>query len=593
MWVLLTGEGRPDSAATLTLRRDGPRGPILAERRVAPVPENEQVSLSLKEPAGPGTFYLELTGKQGSVYWWSSRRDAYSHGTAFIDGKPLVRGDRCFGFALSDRGLVDWSAELKGAHLHCSLVVKRQQRKEYRPSLALTFPWKRDGYDTTDVRWTPFRHLVTDTGCFLPVEAFKRLSWDWSLDKGAASTRFCGTGGFDLRLVHTPPQLVTRMDAERIHFLLGTVGHVEVLPHEEGLPPYFPRFFTSDSRLDRSLNGFSWTFLTDISSTPCTFAFDSAKVCWIGGPIHDQYRRHLLHFTHRVDADGYIWSRGESRGWNGSDCSDHDSRLYDSNAPFILACRRMYCWTGDRTFLDAVLPTIRKAVGYLLDKMHGREGLLTIDSPEHSGVPASSSASSYFDCIPAGYRDAYVNAFFVPALQAAADLERAGKEESRAVELEKLIPLARRRFHEVFWNPTAGRYIGWIDLQGTRHDCGMTYVNTIAATHGLADAEQVARMFHWMSEQPTASGQPDTFSRWIFAPRSNTIHCREQRNRYPFDQWCEDGGAILWTAYYEIMARARFLGTDNAWNRFRQILRSLCDARSSRRRQPALPGRDQ
>jgi hypothetical protein len=100
----------------------------------------------------------------------------------------------------------------------------------------------------------------------------------------------------------------------------------------------------------------------------------------------------------------------------------------------------------------------------------------------------------------------------------------------------------------------------------------MTYVNTIAATHGLADREQVRRMFRWMTEEPTASGQPDTFSRWIFAPRSNTLHCSEQRNAYSYEEWCEDGGAILWTAYYEIMARARFLGADDAWRRFRQIL---------------------
>ena len=134
-----------------------------------------------------------------------------------------------------------------------------------------------------------------------------------------------------------------------------------------------------------------------------------------------------------------------------------------------------------------------------------------------------------------------------------------------------MIPLARQRFNETFWNPAAGRYISWIDVPGTRHDCGMTYVNTIAAAHGLANAEQ-AWIFRWMHERPTASGKREHVSRWIFAPRSNTIHCTEQRNKYAYDEWCEDGGAILWTAYYEIMARAGFLGADDAWDRFVQIL---------------------
>ena len=568
VWVLLTGEGRPDSAATLTLRRDGPGGPVLARRRVVPVPENEQVSLLPTELLPPSTYYLELGEKQGGVYWWSGRGDPYPKGTAFLDGQPVAGHDRCFGIQLADRGSLDWSAELRGAQLHGKLAVTRQERQGYRPTLALTFPWKRDGFDTDDTRWTPFRHLVTDSGSFLPVEAFKRLSRDWSLDKGATATRFHGTGGFDLLL----PQLVTRMDADRIHFLLGDGGHVELLPHTDDLPAHFPRFFTSDASLDPRLNRFLWTFLTEISSTPCTLGFDAIKLCWTGGPVRDQFQRILLHFTHRVDADGYIWSRGESRGWDGSDCSRHDSRLYDTNAPFLLACGETYRWTGDRAFLDAALPTVRKATDYLLKPLHGREGLLTIDSPGHSGLPASSASSSYFDCIPAGYRDAYVNTFLVPALLSAADLERAAGNAPRAAELESLAALARRRFNETFWDTARGRYIGWIDVQGGRHDCGMTYVNTIAATHGLASAEQVGRMFRWMTDEPTASGKPDTFTRWIFAPRSNTEHCREQRNRYLYDEWCEDGGAILWTVYYEVMARARFLCADDAWRRFVQIL---------------------
>lgn len=571
VWAFLTGEGRPDSAATLVLHRDGPDGPVLAQRRVVPVPENEQVPLVLPEPVAPGTFYLEISRKQGSVYWWSSRRDAWPNGMALLDRKPAA-GDRCFGYHLADRGIVDWSAELKGPRLDCRLVVRNQERKGYRPALAIAFPWQRDGYDTSDRRWTPFDYLFTDSGSFLPVEAFKRLSRDWALDKQAQSTRLAGTGGFDLRLGHSQRQLVTRMDSDRIHFLLANGDSVEVLPHADKAPADLPVFLVSDDSLAQQLNRFLWTFSTDVSSTPCTFAYDALKLCWTGGPVRDQFQRILLHFTHRIDDDGYVWSRGESRGWDGSDCSAHDGRLYDGNAPFIVACGLLFDWSGDRGFLDSALPAVRKAVGYLLDKLHGREGLLTLDSPEHSGVPATSLPGSYFDCIPAGYRDAYINVMFVPALEAAASLERAAGDVTRASQLESTAALARRQFNDTFWSESAGRYISWIDRQGTRHDCGMTYVNTMAATHGLASAEKVARIFRWMTTEPTAAGTPDTFSRWIFAPRSNTIHCHQQRNKYPFDQWCEDGGAILWTAYYEILARARFLGADNAWQRFRQIL---------------------
>ena len=204
--------------------------------------------------------------------------------------------------------------------------------------------------------------------------------------------------------------------------------------------------------------------------------------------------------------------------------------------------------------------------------MRGREGVLTIASPEHNGVPATSHASNYWDCIPAGYRDAYANSFFAPALEAASELGRAQGNTARAEELARLAGQARREFNRAFWDEKKGRYISWIDATGTRHDCGMTHLNLIAADHGLADENQVRRMFRWMEAEPTASGKADTFTRWIFAPRCNTIHCGEQRNSYKYDEWCEDGGAILWTAFYEIMARARFLGADDAWRRFGEIL---------------------
>ena len=219
--------------------------------------------------------------------------------------------------------------------------------------------------------------------------------------------------------------------------------------------------------------------------------------------------------------------------------------------------------------MGACIETVRKATDYLLDEMHGREGLLTIDSPGHtgSGVPGTESMpSDYWDCIPAGYQVAYINAFYAPALRASAELEGAAGNTARAEELEALVGLAERRFNEAFWDEAQGRYVEWIDSGGNVHDFGATYVNTIAATYGLADEARVRRMYEWME------GEGDTFTRWVFAPRSHTSHVHEQANRLKYEEWCEDGGAILWTAFYELMSRAEYLGADNSWARFRQVL---------------------
>ena len=496
-------------------------------------------------------------------------------GTAFVNGQPQPAKDWRLGFALADVGTVDWQVSLAGARLQCAATVRQQARPGTLPALALEFPWQRDGYDTTDPAVNPFRYVFTDRGHWFPVQAFKRLESDWSLEPVCREVRMRGTNGYDLGLTHGRGQLQTRMDAARLSFLLGSGATVDVLSERDELPEYYPRFFTSDPHVDGALNEFLRTYLTSHTACPSSYEWDALKLAWVGGPIHDSFQRVVLHYTHRVDPDGFIWSRGESRGWDGSDGIKFDSRHYDGNAPWILACWRWYCWTGDKAFLAACIPTVRQATGYLLDALHGKDGLLTIDSPQHAGVKVEEmnpSASSYWDCIPAGYRDAYVNAFLAPALRAAADLEQAAGDQTRAAELRALIPKAASEFNRVFWDEGKGRYIGWVDVNGGRHDPGMTYVNTIAATCGLADAAQVRRMYRWMATEPTASGKADTFTRWQFAPRSNTQHCAEQLNRLKYDEWCEDGGAILWTAYYEIMSRARFMGADDAWGRFRQVL---------------------
>jgi len=575
VWALLTCSGVGNSAVTMALRRDGPAGPIVAQRRVQPLPNDALVHLPLPDPAPPGAFYLAISEKHGGAYWWSCTRDVYPDGTAFANGETAPSGDRCFGYSLADVGVMDWEARPVGRELRLACAVREQAVPGFVPALALRFRWQRDGYDTSDPRTTPFRYLYTDGGHWLPVEAFKRLESDWALEPACTWAYLHGTGGFDLRLWHGRSNLQPRLTAHRMQLLLGAEARVEVLPADDALPEHFPRFFTSDPELDGLLNEFLLTFLSSHTSCPSSYEWDALKLAWVGGPVHESFRRCVLHFTHRIDPDGYIWSRGESRGWDGSDCSTTDSRHYDSNAPFILACWRLYAWTGDPAFLEACMGTVRRATDYLLGAMHGREGLLTIDSPWHTGVAeplGNAWPSSYWDCIPAGYQDAYINAFFPPALQAAAELERGAGNGARAAELERIAALARDRFNQTFWDDARGRYIGWVDAQGGRHDWGMTYVNAIAATYGLAGPEQVRRMYRWMEEQPTEAGVPDTFSRWIFAPRSNTQHCAEQANRLQYEEWCEDGGAILWTAFYEILSRAQVLGADNAWQRFRQIL---------------------
>jgi hypothetical protein len=71
-------------------------------------------------------------------------------------------------------------------------------------------------------------------------------------------------------------------------------------------------------------------------------------------------------------------------------------------------------------------------------------------------------------------------------------------------------------------------------------------------------------------------GPADIYSKWVFAPRATT-----RRNNYwfflselttPWGEQVQDGGAILYTSGFDVMARARYRGADDAWARMTAIL---------------------
>ena len=99
-----------------------------------------------------------------------------------------------------------------------------------------------------------------------------------------------------------------------------------------------------------------------------------------------------------------------------------------------------------------------------------------------------------------------------------------------------------------------------------------------------------------METEPTSSGKADTYSRFIFAPRATTVHnpmwkpnsdpsadLRDPTQTTPpwwvswwkgtpYEEQCQDGGAILYISYFDLMVRLRYFGANNAWKRWQEIL---------------------
>lgn len=96
----------------------------------------------------------------------------------------------------------------------------------------------------------------------------------------------------------------------------------------------------------------------------------------------------------------------------------------------------------------------------------------------------------------------------------------------------------------------------------------------------MADSQQAQRIWAALARS-TSSGKADTFTRWAFAPRSNTVRNDSWWDwvfRYyfgingSFDGQVEDGGAALYVSYYDVMARLQSRGVDDAYSRFAQVI---------------------
>jgi len=79
----------PDAAVTLTLRREGPKGEVVATQRFEKVADNAWLTLQFEAPLEPGRYYLEASDAKGKIGWWTQKQDTLPGGEAFANGETL------------------------------------------------------------------------------------------------------------------------------------------------------------------------------------------------------------------------------------------------------------------------------------------------------------------------------------------------------------------------------------------------------------------------------------------------------------------------------------------------------------------------
>lgn len=287
----------------------------------------------------------------------------------------------------------------------------------------------------------------------------------------------------------------------------------------------------------------------------------------------------------------------------------YDTRKQHNNAIYVLASGHYFRWTGDLDFLQRQMPRMRLALRYLETVMGGRElghirnpwvgndGLPSFVPDEDGNKvfhPGRGLGNNYFDLLPFGWDDAYATAQYHASLRVMADLEEAaaqnpgwqipaGADRFDPADLRAQAERVKRKYNELFWDPEKKRYFGVIDKEGNKHDYGFVFLNLDAIWYGLATPERARAIMDWIDgrriiEGDTSTGEDIYF--WEFAPRSTTKRniwwygqAWNMPERIPFGGQVQDGGAVLGFSFYDIWARLQVFGPDDAWERFRAIMK--------------------
>ena len=278
----------------------------------------------------------------------------------------------------------------------------------------------------------------------------------------------------------------------------------------------------------------------------------------------------------------------------------YDTRHPVNNTSFILASWRYYLWTGDDNFLKQNIDRLRLAAHYLRRQLGGdKEGMVVIPYWGHDGTsgispkerPGYGLGSDYWDILPMGHKSAYMNAYYVAALRAMADLEdaairlniKANPYGEDADSFRKQAKLVAKKAGSFFWDSDKGRFIGCEDATGKRHDYGFVYLNLEALYYGLGDSAKAESIYSWLDgkrtvEGDTSTGRDDIYH-WRFAPRSTTkrnvdwyIWLWNNPKSVPWGGQVQDGGTSAYISFYDIMNRIRYRGPDDAYARLKEIL---------------------
>lgn len=285
-----------------------------------------------------------------------------------------------------------------------------------------------------------------------------------------------------------------------------------------------------------------------------------------------------------------------------------DTRHPITNANFIRGSVDYFLWTRDVTFLQQNVGRMRTAMKFALTEFRvrelkrvhvswvghdGRSGLELGADQKPRLRPGLGVGNNYYDLLPFGGEDALATIYLYDAIRGLSQIEAAiaqhvewnisvPEPEQSADALVDLATSIRSEAGRFFWDKSVGRFIGWQDSDGKRYDYGFVFLNTEAIAYGFATDEQRRRIYDWLDGQrmiTNDTSQGADIYHWRFAPRITTrrniqdyVWAWSAPESIPWGYQIQDGGAVLGFSYFDLMARLKTNGPDDAWKRLKEIL---------------------
>jgi len=286
-----------------------------------------------------------------------------------------------------------------------------------------------------------------------------------------------------------------------------------------------------------------------------------------------------------------------------------DSRHSINSLCFVKGSVDYFKWTRDLSFLRENINRMRLAMRFFISEFKTRENKCVVNSWfGHAGRPGiivdekgkrvevygRGIGSSYFDLLPGGGTPGPANIYFYDTLLRMANLEEQilnNPEWNISGGALRFKPeFLRRHAKEIkensapkLWNEETGRFAFNLDADNIKWDFGYTILNLESIYYNFANSNQASLIMDWISGKRKVKGDTsvgEDIYHWRFGPRCST---KRNINYYPaawlywadktpFGNQVQDGGAVMGFSYFDIMARLKVLGADNAWQQLKKII---------------------